>query len=205
MPLLGAVAACGPTLLPVADPSANGELVYNLELGLPEQLEPSPMKTAPYTPSLRLYVAPVEDARDDRTRLGELTGTGGATPVPILGSGMAPPVFVARVVAKEIADVGIVLVEHEEGANRVLRIRLVRFFTEERNMYHSEVRAIVEVLDSNKQVLATVLAMGSSRVFGRSLSVDDFRQVFAEATLDMAANVIDNGRIQAALDMRPQG
>jgi len=203
LPLLAAATACGPTLLPVADPSGNGELVYDLELGLPRQLDPAPLRTAPYAPGLRLYLEAVEDARDDRTRLGELTG--GATPIPVLGSGMPPPVFVGQVFAKEIAASGIVLIDHEEGANRAIRMRLVRFFTEEHNMYHAEVRATVEVLDPSKQVLATVLAMGSSRVFGRSLSVEDFREVFGEATLDMASNVLDNGRIQAALDVRPDG
>lgn len=196
--MLGA-AGCGQTLLPVEDPSGSGNLVYRLDLRLPEKLDPVPMKTSPYGPGLRLYLAPVEDARDDRTRLGELTG--GSPPVPILGSGMPPAIFVGQVFATELAEAGIVLVDREDAANRVLRLRLVRFFTEEHNMYHAEVRAIAEVLDADQKVIAAITAAGSWRLFGRSLSLDDYCEVFGQATMEMASNVLGNGRIQGALEV----
>lgn len=198
--LLTALAGCGDLtpLTPIEDPSGNGETAYDLDLELPEQLDPVPNKTSPYVSSLRLYIA-VEDARDDRVRLGKLTG--GPAPISVVGSGMLPPVFVGQVVAKALADDGMTLVDREDTANRVLRFRVVRFFTEKQNMYHGEVEAIAEVLDSKKQVIAGIKAMGSARQCCR-FTVSNFREVFARATMDMARNVLENGEIQAALNVQ---
>lgn len=197
---LSASVGCGPTLMPVEDPSGSDSPVYSLDLGWPEKVETLVLKTSLYAPALRLYFAPVEDARDDRTHLGELTG--GSAPAPIVAAGMPPSVFVAQVVAKELADSGITLVGRDDAPNRILRVRLVRFFTEEHHMYHGEVRATAEVLDSTRQVLAAITATGSARLFGRSRSVEDYREIFARATTDMVKNVLENERIQAALDVR---
>jgi hypothetical protein len=198
--IAGAAGGCGQTLLPADDPTNVDGVAWRLDLALPDRLETMLPKTSPYSPNLRLYLAHVEDVRDDRVHVGVTVGEG--APAPILASGMSAPEFVGRVVAKELAGAGTTLVGRENDANRVLRLRLIRFFTEEGNFYRGEVRATAEVSDSSGHVLVAIGVAGTARQFGRSLLEADFREVLARASMDMAKSLVENGQIQRALDLR---
>jgi hypothetical protein len=126
---LGAANGCGEPELVADDGLKNRALL----LALPENADDDvAADTVPYFPALRLYVAPIEDAREDRARIGEEEDA--APPKSVVASGMAPTDFVAAMLAKQLAAAGIRPVDREEQANRILRVRLVTFFTREETL-----------------------------------------------------------------------
>jgi hypothetical protein len=183
--------------------SAESGGAFRLNLGLPAKLRSTVPKSYPYAPALRLFVLPVEDGRGDTTQIG--VNTERTAPIPIVASGMAPPEFVGRVVGSALSDAGLQVVPSADGANRILRLRLIHFYTQEGFRYHGEVRAVAEVRDAGGNVLFSVAVAGIASTWGRSLSEENYREVFGAASMDMAKSLLENGQFQSALALPGAG
>ncbi len=153
-----------------------------------------------YSPALRLYVEPVVDEREDKTRIG--VNSEHPPEVPILASPeMSPGDFVGKVVVNQFAVSGVKTVADVASANRVLRLRLTRFFTEEGGTYQSEVAATAEVRGLDDKVLFSFAVTGSAKKWGSSLEADNYNEVFSSAAFDFAKNLVELADFQKAVDV----
>jgi hypothetical protein len=180
--LAAALGACRPSELPIPlDVAATG---------------PAP-GAVPYVEGLRLYVEPAEDERPDKARVG--ANREEATAVAIVADPREPSAFVTRIVRTALRDSGVHLVRNADSANRVLRMRLRRFFTEETSTYHADVGVIAEVFDSDGHVLFSSMVSGTAHQWGLSLSPDNYDEVFSRAVFDMGKNLMLQADFQRAL------
>jgi hypothetical protein len=178
-------------------PTGSGAAAFTVPLALPDSLPAIAPRSFPYSPGVSLFVLPADDAREDPSRIG--VNTEGASPLPVLAAGMTPAVFVRTAMVRELAETGLPVAPREDAATLVLRIRLVRFFAEEGNIYRGDVRATVELRDRTGAVLFATAVSGLARQWGRSLSEENYREVFTRASLDLTKNVLENPQFQAVL------
>jgi hypothetical protein len=172
----------------------------NLAVQLHVSGNPDAPDAVHYSPALKLYVEPVVDERDDKTRIG--VNNERAPEVPILASPeMAPGAFVGQIVVSQFATSGVKTVPDVASANRVLRLRLTRFFTEEGGTYQSEVGATAEVRGLDDKVLFSFAVTGSAKKWGSSLEADNYNEVFSSAAFDFAKNLVELADFQKAVDV----
>jgi hypothetical protein len=174
-------------------PSLTVPLAFHPEREVPGRY---PFVTA--APSLKLFVAPVSDDRADKTKIGENTEVAGIPPRPIYSAGATPAEFVGSVLARELSSVGMAPVP-EPQANRVLSVRLVRFYTTESTRYFTDVAATAEVRDAAGRVLWSGQSAGQSDRFGRSLSPENYNEGFSDATLQMVSGIVNDPGFRKAI------
>ena len=179
-----------------------GDGVFRVSLALPQSLPSVAPRSFPYAPAVHLFVAPIDDARDDLSRIGVNVEH---APIPVVSADVSPAEFLRHAVERELADAGLALVVREDAANFVLRVRLIRFFVEEGNTYHGEVRAAFELHDASGVVLYGAAVSGEARQWGRSLSEENYREVFTRASLDATKNLLEDARFQAAFGGKGPG
>jgi hypothetical protein len=170
-----------------------------LSIPLDVAASPDQLPVVHYSESLRLYVMPVADERSDKDHVGANKESDPA--VPVVAAKTQPTDFVARIVSSELSSGGVKIASDPGGANRALRIRLQRFYTEETGTYASEVTAVAEVLDDKQQVVFSATVTGTGKQWGRSLNADNYDEVFSRATFDMAKNMLTQPDFQKALDV----
>ncbi|HEV3189936.1 MAG TPA: hypothetical protein VGY54_05530 [Polyangiaceae bacterium] len=156
-----------------------------------------------YSAGLRLYVAPVADERPEKARIG--SNHEGIPAVPVVADGTPPTDFVGKILTSELSGAGAHIAPDAASANRVLSMRLVRFFAEEGGMYESDVGAIAEVRDPAGQSLYSYSVTGQAKQWGRSLSPDNYNEVFTRAVFDLAKHLVEQPEFQNALNVGNDG
>jgi hypothetical protein len=194
----GAMAEQGEPTVPSPSPSADPQVI-RVPLDFTGDATGPTAKLAPYSPSLRLYLAAVVDQRDDPA-IG--VNKEGESPVSATWTGTAPPVFVASVVGRGLQDLGIQVTRDADASNRFLRLQLVRFYVVEGGLYRGEVRATVEVRDRAGQVLFSSLVTGNARQWGRSRNPDNYREVLTRASFDLVKTLVETAAFQAAIEVK---
>jgi hypothetical protein len=156
-----------------------------------------------YSAGLRLYVAPVADERGDKSKIG--SNHEGTPEVSVVADGTPPTDFVGKILTSELSSAGAHIAPDPASANRVLSLRLVRFFAEEGGMYASDVGAMAEVRDPAGQSLYSYSVTGQAKQWGRSLSPDNYNEVFSRAVFDLAKHLVEQPAFQKALDVGNDG
>jgi hypothetical protein len=149
-------------------------------------------------PSVRLFINPVVDERADTGKIGENTELSHRPPRPVYSSGPSVPDFMGSIISREFSGAGISPVPVSE-ANRVLTVKLTKFYTAEADRYRTDVAAIFEVRDPTGRLLWSGQSSGQSDRFGRSLSPENYNQGFSDATIEMVAGVLNDPAFQRAL------
>jgi uncharacterized lipoprotein YajG len=177
----------------------------------PERVDVVPVYRLSVTPaavawlgSEQTVAVTMEDARkEDPSLIG--TNTEEAKPVPIhetpAGSVKA---LVGSSLKKELTELGAKVVE-PGSADRTLQVELIKFWIEEDNTYNGDVRARVTVVDKDGASLASVLATGNSKRFGRSLSVENYQETIENMLQDMMGNLFQNADFQQAFSASSEG
>ena len=145
---------------------------------------------------LRLYVEPVMDGREQRNAIGENVER---WEIPIYAEGMSPPDFVRQVLLKQFEEIGLNVVSDPGQANRILWVRLVKFWTRETDVYSAEVRVLVAFRDADGDPSSHLLFAGTAKRFGPSLWKPDYQKVFSDATTNLVENLLSNRAFQEGL------
>lgn len=90
-----------------------------------------------------------------------------------------------------------------DASDRVLTLRLTRFFVDESNkalgsVYASEVKFSYVMTDSSGKKLLEGASSGSAHRYGRSRSTDNCNEVLSDALKEAIANVLSDPRLQEA-------
>lgn len=88
------------------------------------------------------------------------------------------------------------------GSDRVLTLRLARFFVEESNkavgsMYSSEAKLAFILSDKAGKTLAEGAASGEAHRYGRARSADNSNEVLSDALKEAFAGVLSDARLQS--------
>ena len=91
----------------------------------------------------------------------------------------------------------------EDAADRVLTMKLMRFFVDESNkavgsVYASEVKVTYTLEDKSGKRLMDGAASGSAHRYGRARSADNCNEVLSDALKETFANVLSDPRLQDA-------
>jgi hypothetical protein len=146
---------------------------------------------------VKVYLSPAADKRAEKDTIGK--NIEGSTPIPIYSSGKTPPEFVHDVLQDELKNFGVQMADAPETADRVISLDLTRFFVEESNNYHAEVKAQVEVKDKGGRSLYRGQVAGDGQTFGRSLSAENYQQTLSDATRRAVGNLLNQPKFQEAL------
>ena len=177
----------------------------------PERVDVVPVYRLSVTPTAVAWIGAeqtvaltIEDTRtEDRSLIG--SNTEDATPVPIHET---PPGAVRDVVTKalkkELTELGAQVVE-TGPFDRALRVELIKFWVQEDNTYNGDLRVRVTVTDGSGTTLASVLATGTSKRFGRSLSVENYQETIENMLQNMMENLFQNADFQKAFSTSPSG
>jgi hypothetical protein len=192
-----AAGACTP-LPPAQDgASANGSIVVPLTIDDRTAHLPAP-RSFPTSRGMRLILELVSDARDNPATIGR--NVEGSTPIPVVGTGMPPMEFVGRLLRSALADAGIAFASGKENATHVLRLRLVRFYVEEGNIYRAQVAVTAELQDTAGRTIYSSQLTGTSRTWGRSAYPENYLEVLAGASNDLAKSLLEDARFQSAIN-----
>ena len=149
-------------------------------------------------PNTPIFVAEAIDERRDTSKLGE--NQENAQPIPILAAQRQKPGDLVRdAVKSELSRQGYNVVESADAARNTITIRLTRFWVIETGTYDAEIRAKVEVLDKSGKIIWSGTAVGVARNWGQSHKAENYSQVFSNAGLKFADNLVSIPAFQKAL------
>ena len=153
-------------------------------------------------PDTSVHVGPVNDARDNKEQVGE--NVEDKNQVPVFAAS-EPTEFVQTTLNDLMSRAGLKVNADQGAADRVLVSDLHRFWTQESNTYEAEVRATVTVNDRGGRQLWKGTINGTAERFGRSLSPENYQEVFSDAMVDMVQNLLNNTGFRSSLkrDARP--
>lgn len=118
---------------------------------------------------------------------------------PIVASTPLLP-YLSTTLASVAADWGLKV---EDAADRVLTVKVMRFFVDESNkavgsVYASEVKFTYTLADKGGKRLMDGAASGSAHRYGRARSADNSNEVLSDALKEAFANVLSEPRLQEA-------
>ena len=171
----------------------NVPLVYRPQSGRPEGL-----KSVEIPAGTKLFVARIVDGRTERRIIGANVEEKSRN-VPVYGEANSPTAYVDEALSVELGRAGFSIVEREEDASLVLATTLTSFFVTEGGTYQAEVSAKVEVRDKAGKSLFEGRIFGTKSQWGKSLSVENYQEVLAKASVDFVANLVSNPGFRKAL------
>jgi hypothetical protein len=149
----------------------------------------------------KLFVE-VIDSRDVKDQIGQNIEDSDIPPIKVLADvGDSPAEFVRKMFVEQLKDIGTPFAENAASAERVLSLRLTRFWAEEAPAYHGSVTIVAEVKDAGKVVWRGAL-VGDSKRFGRSLSTDNYRETISDATVRAINNMLGEASFRAAISKK---
>jgi hypothetical protein len=151
-------------------------------------------------PEAKVQIAPVTDNRPDKERVGENVEEN--TPVAIQASD-APTEFVQTRLADLLSKTGLQVVPEGGQADRILQTELHTFWARETSTYDSEIRATFIVQDRTGKQLWKGTMNGTAKRFGRSLSAENYQEVFSDGMVDLVQNLLSNQKFREALGKSP--
>jgi len=141
------------------------------------------------------------DKRDDPSAIGRNDEE--KVPVPIYATDLrTPDQFLRDVVSRELGNAGLIVASEPGGAPRVLHLTLTQFWIDETSRYHGMVVADAE-LTAGRQRLWQGRVSGSNERFGRSLSAENYQEVFTDSTIDLVQNLLRAAGFVPALTQAP--
>ena len=147
-------------------------------------------------PDTTVHVGAVNDVRDNKEQIGE--NLEDKTPKPVFAAS-EPTEFVQTTLNDLMSKAGLKLSADQAAADRVLVSDLHRYWTQETNTYEAEVRATITVNDKGGRQLWRGTINGTAERFGRSLSAENYQEVFSDAMVDLVQNLLNNTGFRASL------
>lgn len=148
-------------------------------------------------PEANIEVAPVNDAREEKNRIGE--NQEDKTPVPVLAGGTEPAQFVQDTLRSLLSRAGLKVADDDAAAGKVVMADLNHFWTLETNTYEAEVRATITVQDPGGGQVWKGTVNGTAERFGRSLKAENYQEVFSDAMVNLVEGLLNNEGFRAAL------
>ena len=188
------------TLLIPLDASARGkDLTVNLKF-IPQEGVHSESPDLPPSMLERSYELRVEDGRSaaDATRIGK--GTDDDDEVFSINAGSDLVAYTKETLAGISADWGL---KTADSSDRVLTLKIARFFVEESNkalgsMYASEVKLSWILSDAKGARLAEGAGSGSAHRYGRAGSAENCSEVLSDALKEAFGDVLASASLQTA-------
>lgn len=145
--------------------------------------------------TVSLSLGAFTDEREDKSLIGENKeeeDRGKILPVTT-----ATPVgdFLKEVFKKLFKDVGIKI---NESSSKVLELKVIKFYVEERNLYKAETWFDIKLLKDGT-ILWEDRIMGSAKRFGRSYKLDNYLESLSDSILDAFASLFQNGKFLEAI------
>lgn len=187
-------------LLLAVQVSARGkDLTVNLKFAPQEGVHSeSPDLGAPMLD--RPFVLRIEDARaaSDAMRIGK--GSDDDDEVFSIAAGSNVVTFLGDALKTLTSEWGL---KSAESADRVLTVKVARFFVEESNkavgsMYASEVKLTWTLADAKGKTLAEGSGSGSAHRYGRARSGDNCSEVLSDALKEAYTDVLSRHELQTA-------
>ena len=148
---------------------------------------------------VKVYLAPVNDRRDNKEQIGQNVEDDDVAPIPVMSADKTPTDYVRDVLEEELKTFGVELVEAPEAADRIISLDLSKFWVEEGNNYRAEVRGTAEVRNKGGSSLWKGPVGGDGRTFGRSLSPTNYNEALSDATRRLVGSLINNPGFAKAL------
>ncbi len=147
--------------------------------------------TGTFTASdLKVFIA-VNDKRPQKDEIG--TNVEDATPVQVFASSdKTPGQYLKEVLAQELGNFGVQLVDAQEAADRVITLDLNKFWVQEDNNYSAEINAIATVKDKGGNQRWRGSVGGQGKTFGRSKSAENYNECFSDAARRTVAALVAN-------------
>jgi len=166
-----------PLIPKVTDPAYSGEVPLNM---------------------VKLYVEVIDD-RDVTNQIGQNLEEEGKPAVKVIADeGDSPTEFVRKMFNKQLKDIGAPLADKAESADRLLSLKITKFWAEEAPGYHGSVNIAAELKESGKTVWRGAL-VGESKRFGRSLSTDNYRETLSDATVRAINRLLSEASFRTAI------
>jgi hypothetical protein len=147
-------------------------------------------------PESTIYVA-VNDKRPKKDAIGE--NAEDDTPKPIYAGG-EPTAFVQEAFVSQFEKAGLKVAADKASADRTIGVDLLQFWTQETGTYKGDVQSSVTVMDKAGKTLWKGNVSGSTGKFGRSLSAENYQEVYSDCTLKMIQGLLDNATFRKSLD-----
>lgn len=147
---------------------------------------------------LKTYVAKPVDKRDVKSRIGQVVDKKGTDPVYHAGE-VTPMDFVTEAMRRELAGVGVNLVDDDRGAERTVSVDIHRFYVQEGNRFEGTVTLTVAVTDRDGKELFKSRATGEAATWGKSRNPDNYNKVFSNATKRAVQDVLRMPSFQRAM------
>lgn len=167
-------------------------LEYNGKSG-----DAAPLVSVPQPGSVKLYVSPVTDKREDTKLIGK--NVQDSTPIPIYGTGKTISELVTEVLRQELRDSGLDVLNDVSASTRTIETELTRFNVEESGRYSAEVRATVKVVDPTGKVVWQGTVTGTGGNWGKTLNVSNYQETYSKALKEMTMHLLTDSRFVAAL------
>jgi hypothetical protein len=159
--------------------------------------DPSYSGNVPSQPAT-IFVEVLDD-REDKADIGRNIENERQPPIRVIADeGDGPVEFVDKLFVRQFHDLGLKLAD-KSAAQRVVSVKLVRFWAEEAPDYRSTVRAAVEVTDPAGKVLWRGALAGNNKRFGRSLKPENYCETLTDATQDMINKMFGDAGFQKAI------
>jgi uncharacterized lipoprotein YajG len=175
------------------------ELTINLRFSPQEGVHSSSPDLTPAVLERTLSVK-VEDARGGENPLDVGKGTNDDDQTFAIRASTDPIAYVAETLDQVATSWG---VKTADKADRVLTLRLMRFFVDESNkavgsVYAAEVKVTFVLADAAGKKLFEGATSGSAHRYGRARSADNCNEVLSDALKEAFANVLSDERVQQA-------
>ncbi len=186
-------------LIPIEAGARGKDLTVNLKF-IPQEGVHS--ESPDLSPSMleRSYELRVEDGRSaaDATRIGK--GTDDDDEVFSINAGSDLVAYTKETLAGVSADWGL---KTADASDRVLTLKIARFFVEESNkalgsMYASEVKLSWILSDAKGARLAEGAGSGSAHRYGRARSAENCSEVLSDALKEAFGDVLAGANLQTA-------
>jgi hypothetical protein len=143
-----------------------------------------------------VYIGAVTDRRGRKQQVGENVEE--SAPRPIYSKG-DPMTFVRDATRLLFQRGGVQVVDSDASAERIVTVDLNTFWARESDVYMSDISATYYVKDRSGKELWKGTVSGTAKTWGRSLSAENYQQVFSDGTLKMIEGLLSNAGFREAL------
>ena len=148
-------------------------------------------------PDAAVHVGAVNDVRANKEQIGENLEE--RKPVPVFAGSVEPAAFVDATFRSLLNRAGLPLVDEPGRADRVLVADLHYFWTQETNTYEAEIRLTITVRDRGGRQVWKGTINGTAERFGRSLSAENYQEVYSDSMVDLVQSLLGNAGFRDAL------
>ena len=149
-------------------------------------------------PQSAVFVGPVTDKRQRPKQVGENVEQGAARPKPVFPQG-EPATFVRDATKLLFQKGGMKVVDSDASADRIVTVDLTSFWTREAETYVADISATYYVKDRSGRELWKGAVSGAAKNWGRSLSAENYQQVFSDGTVQMIEALLGDAGFRDAL------